>query len=44
VPYDFKRIDVTVTSVSTGTGLGMGQRTARVTGFLRNPDPAGNVN
>ncbi len=44
VPYDFKRIDVTVTSVTTGTGIGIGQRTARVTGFLRNTDPVTNVN
>lgn len=42
--YDFKRIDVTVSSVSSGTNMGIGQRTARVTGFLRNPDPAANVN
>ena len=42
--YDFKRIDVTVTSASIGSGLGIGQRQARVTGFLRNPDPATNVN
>jgi prepilin-type N-terminal cleavage/methylation domain-containing protein len=44
VPYQFKRIDVTVTSTSGGTGLGIGQRTAQVTGFLRNPDPLNNVN
>lgn len=44
VPYEFKRIDVTVTSTSGGTGLGIGARTARVTGFLRNPDPDNNVN
>ncbi len=44
--YDFKRIDVTVTSSSfaTATGLGIGQRTAQVTGFIRNPDPVNNVN
>jgi hypothetical protein len=35
---------VTVTSTSGGTGLGIGQRTAQVTGFLRNPDPLNNVN
>ena len=44
VPYEFKRIDVTVTSTSGGTGLGIGQRTARVTGFLRNPNPQTGVN
>ena len=49
VPYDFKRIDVTVTSVRDRvTGLpsllGFGQRTARVSGFIKNPDPATNVN
>ncbi len=44
VPYEFKRIDVTVTSTSGGTGLGIGARTARVTGFIKNPDPANNVN
>lgn len=44
VPYEFKRIDVTVTSTSGGTGLGIGARTAQVTGFLKNPDPLNNVN
>ena len=44
VTYEFKRIDVTVTSNNGGTGLGIGQRTAQVTGFLKNPDPANNVN
>ena len=44
VPYEFKRIDVTVTSTSGGTGLGIGARTARVTGFLKNPDPLNNPN
>jgi prepilin-type N-terminal cleavage/methylation domain-containing protein len=44
VPYDFKRIDVTVTSSNGGTGLGVGQRTSRVSGFIRNPDPDTNVN
>jgi len=44
VPYEFKRIDVTVTSSNGGTGLGIGQRTAQVTGFLKNPDPVNNVN
>jgi len=34
--YEFKRIDVTVTSKSGGTGLGIGARTARVSGFLKN--------
>jgi prepilin-type N-terminal cleavage/methylation domain-containing protein len=43
-PYDFKRIEVTVTSDTTGSGFGIGQRTARVSGFLRNPDPINNVN
>ena len=42
VPCDFKRIDVTVSSTSGGTTLGIGARTARVSGFVRNPDPAGN--
>lgn len=42
-PYAFKRIDVTVSSVNAGTNLGIGARTARVTGFLRNPSVA-NVN
>jgi Tfp pilus assembly protein PilV len=39
--WDFKRIDVTVTSSSfnTPSGLGIGSRTARVTGFIRNPSP-----
>lgn len=36
--YQYKRIDVTVTS-STGP-LGIGSRVARVSGFLGNPDPA----
>jgi prepilin-type N-terminal cleavage/methylation domain-containing protein len=40
VPYEFKRIDVTVTSTSGGTGLGIGARTVRVSGFLKNPDPS----
>jgi prepilin-type N-terminal cleavage/methylation domain-containing protein len=44
VPYEFKRIDVTVSSSSGGTGLGLGQRTSRVTGFVKNPDPINNVN
>jgi prepilin-type N-terminal cleavage/methylation domain-containing protein len=44
VPYEFKRIDVTVTSTSGGTGLGIGARTARVTGFLKNPDPLNGIN
>jgi hypothetical protein len=35
-PCQFKRVDVTVTSSTTGTGLGFGQRTARVSGFVRN--------
>jgi hypothetical protein len=39
-PCQFKRIDVTVTSASTGTSLGIGQRTARVSGFVRNTDAA----
>ncbi|MEX0879071.1 MAG: prepilin-type N-terminal cleavage/methylation domain-containing protein [Thermoanaerobaculia bacterium] len=42
-PYDFKEIVVTVTSRSGGTNLGIGARTAQVSGFLRNPDPANNV-
>jgi prepilin-type N-terminal cleavage/methylation domain-containing protein len=44
VPYDFKRIDVTVSSANGGTALGIGQRTSQVTGFLKNPDPLNNVN
>jgi len=44
VPYEFKRIDVTVTSSNGGTGLGIGARTARVTGFIRNPDPLNSSN
>jgi prepilin-type N-terminal cleavage/methylation domain-containing protein len=44
VPYEFKRIDVTVSSTSGGTGLGIGARTARVTGFIRNPSPLSNIN
>lgn len=44
-PYDFKQVDVTVTSVSDRTTfpyskMGIGNRTARVTGFIRNPNPA----
>jgi prepilin-type N-terminal cleavage/methylation domain-containing protein len=39
VPCDFKRIDVTVRSTSGGTSLGIGARTARVSGFVRNPNP-----
>jgi hypothetical protein len=40
-PWDFKRVDVTVTSRSFNTlsGLGIGARTARVSGFIRNPSP-----
>ncbi len=39
--WDFKRVDVTVTSSSfnTPSGLGIGARTARVSGFIRNPSP-----
>jgi type II secretory pathway pseudopilin PulG len=39
--WDFKRVDVTVTSSSfnTASGLGIGARTARVSGFIRNPSP-----
>ncbi|HTY42149.1 MAG TPA: prepilin-type N-terminal cleavage/methylation domain-containing protein [Thermoanaerobaculia bacterium] len=44
VPYEFKRIDVTVTSTNGGSGLGVGARTAQVTGFIRNPDPLNNIN
>jgi prepilin-type N-terminal cleavage/methylation domain-containing protein len=44
LPYDFKRVDVTVTSSTIGTGIGTGLRTARVSGFLRNFDPVNNVN
>lgn len=40
-PWDFKRVDVTVTSRSFNTlsGLGIGARTAKVSGFIRNPSP-----
>ena len=43
--YQYKRIDVTVTSSSFGiaSGLGIGHRTARVSGFLQNPDPLNNI-
>jgi type II secretory pathway pseudopilin PulG len=41
LPYDIKRIDVTVES--TGATLGIGTRVARVTAFRPNPDPEGNV-
>lgn len=51
-PYDFKRIEVTVTAVQDNTlpigptllpsGLGFGARTARVSGFIRNYDK-GNI-
>jgi type II secretory pathway pseudopilin PulG len=39
--WDFKRVDVTVTSRSFNTlsGLGIGARTAKVSGFIRNPSP-----
>ena len=39
-PCSFKRVDVTVRSTSGGTNLGIGARTARVSGFIRNPSPA----
>jgi prepilin-type N-terminal cleavage/methylation domain-containing protein len=42
--YEFKRIDVTVTSISGGTGLGIGARTARVSGFLKNTGYPTNLN
>lgn len=38
--YHFKRIDVTVTA----TNGGIGQRMARVTGYVRNPDPGNIIN
>jgi Tfp pilus assembly protein PilV len=40
-PYDYKQINVTVTSSSFNTlsGLGIGSRTAQVSGFIRNPNP-----
>ena len=44
VPYEFKRIEVTVTSKNSESGLGSGTRTARVTGFLKNPDPLNGTN
>jgi prepilin-type N-terminal cleavage/methylation domain-containing protein len=40
VPCDFKLITVTVRSISGGTNLGIGARTAAVSGFVRNPNPA----
>ena len=43
-PCQFKRIDVTVTSSNSGTGIGAGQRTARVSGFVRNPNPVAACN
>jgi prepilin-type N-terminal cleavage/methylation domain-containing protein len=43
-PCDFKLISVSVRSTSGGTNLGIGARTARVSGFLRNPNPAGACN
>jgi prepilin-type N-terminal cleavage/methylation domain-containing protein len=42
--YHYKRIDVTVISSTIGAGFGIGQRAARVTGYLRNPDPINNLN
>lgn len=44
LPCDFKRINVTVRSISGGTNLGIGARTARVSGFVRNPTPASACN
>jgi prepilin-type N-terminal cleavage/methylation domain-containing protein len=42
LPYDYKRIDVTVRS---GSGpLGIGQRIARVSGIVSNPDPTSAAN
>jgi type II secretory pathway pseudopilin PulG len=41
LPYDIKRIDVTVES--TGATLGSGARVARVTAYRPNPDPDANV-
>lgn len=43
--YQFKRVDVTVSSITGDptnlnlSFLGIGARTARVSGFLKNPDP-----
>lgn len=42
--YQFKRIDVIVTSANIGTGMGIGQRTAQVSGFIENTDPANILN
>jgi len=39
-PCQFKRIDVTVSSSTSGSGIGIGQRTARVSGFVRNLNTA----
>jgi prepilin-type N-terminal cleavage/methylation domain-containing protein len=44
VAYEFKKIEVTVTSKNSESGLGSGTRTARVTGFLKNPDPLNGTN
>ena len=44
-PYDFKQIDVTVSAVASQLApfpqatMGFGNRTARVSGFIRNPTP-----
>ncbi len=44
-PYDFKQIDVTVSAVASQLSpfpqatMGFGNRTARVSGFIRNPTP-----
>jgi prepilin-type N-terminal cleavage/methylation domain-containing protein len=39
-PCDFKHIVVTVRSTSGGTNFGIGARTAAVSGFVRNTNPA----
>jgi prepilin-type N-terminal cleavage/methylation domain-containing protein len=43
-PCDFKHIVVTVSSTSGGTTFGIGARTAAVSGFVRNPNPAAACN
>jgi prepilin-type N-terminal cleavage/methylation domain-containing protein len=43
-PCDFKHIVVTVNSTLGGTNFGIGARTARVSGFVRNPNPAAPCN
>ena len=44
VPCDFKHVVVEVRSTSGGTTFGIGARTAQVSGFVRNPNPAAACN